>query len=666
MEQGANQLGTEVSPYLLQHAHNPIWWFPWGDKAFAEAERLDVPVFLSIGYSTCYWCHVMEKECFEHLSVAEALNGKFISIKVDREERPDVDQIYMDALVGMTGHGGWPMSVFLTPDRRPFWAGTYIPREQFLPLLREVSSRWYSDREKIEAAAERVTDAIQFESREVSSSEVQPLETAEQAVKESLKRYDTKWGGFGGAPKFPSAQLLQLFTDVYRIQKGDDIRGALEHTLERMAAGGIYDHIGGGFSRYSVDAEWRVPHFEKMLYDNSLLALTYLKAGQALRRDDFLEVAKETLDYLESEMRSAESDAYYAAEDAGAVGSEGEFYLWGYDELKSTLSPDEFFALSQRFEILPEGNFEDQTVFFLRQFSPWKGRFPGSSLKRLQKRRSYRDRPHRDTKILIGWNGLALRALVEAAFVFHYSKYGSLAEQLGKFLVEIGENHELCTSYAGGVRKGGVGCLEDYAFVIAGLIDLFELTGSADWLLQAYHYQQKQDELFWSDREGLYRYSTAPDLIVERYPLFDSPTPNGNGVSFSNVTRLSLYFWDNDLRLRGERLQQGFQRVFEQVPSAVPTAVMSALAVQRGKELVVVAPENKRQELVDEFSTYRAQLSLFAVLSMGEDYSRIPALREISAQRSDDAVFYLCEQGRCLTPSRDRGEMKNKLLEDKS
>jgi uncharacterized protein YyaL (SSP411 family) len=665
MGQGKNQLGVEVSPYLLQHAHNPIWWFAWGDEAFVEAQRLDVPVFLSIGYSTCYWCHVMEKECFEHMSVAQALNGKFISIKVDREERPDVDQIYMDALVGMTGHGGWPMSVFLTPDRRPFWAGTYIPREQFLPLLREVSSRWHSDRDKIEEAAERVTDAIQFESREVSTTGVKPLETAEQAVRESLARYDTKWGGFGGAPKFPSAQLLQLFTHVYRIQGGDDIRAALEHTLERMAAGGIYDHVGGGFSRYSVDDEWRVPHFEKMLYDNALLALTYLKAGQVLRRDDLLEVAREILDYLERDMRSSETGAYYAAEDAGAVGSEGEFYLWQHDELKSALSTDEFLALSQRFEILPKGNFEGRTVFFLKQFSPWKSRFPGQSLETLRKHRSYRDRPHRDTKILIGWNGLALRAFVEASFIFQSSKYRDLAVALGSFLVEIGENNELCTSYAGGVRRGGIGCLEDYAFVIAGLIDLFELTGSAQWLLQAYHYQRKQDEHFWSEQEGLYRYSVAPDLIVERYPLFDSPTPNGNGVSFSNVYRLSLYFWDEELRLRSERLQRGFQRVFEQVPSAVPTAVMGALGIERGKELVIVAPERKRQEVVDEFAPYRPQLSLFAVLSPEEDYSDIPALRAMSVQHEDDEIFYLCEQGRCLTPSRDRGEMRAQLLEDK-
>ena len=666
MNDNLNKLGSEVSPYLLQHANNPIWWFPWGEEAFASARQRDLPVFLSIGYSTCYWCHVMEQECFEHQEVADALNGKFISIKVDREERPDIDQIYMDALVGMTGHGGWPMSVFLTGDRRPFWAGTYIAREQFIPLLKEVSSRWQSDREKIEAAADRVTSAIQFETAPSATARTEPLQAARRSVEESLKRYDSVWGGFGQAPKFPSARLLDVYADFYRLTGEEEARGALECSLERMAAGGLYDHLGGGFARYSVDAEWKVPHFEKMLYDNALLATTYLKAGRVLDRDDFLEVARETLEYLETEMRDAACGAYYAAEDAGEVGREGEFYLWDYDALKHALTADEFLGLSQRFEILPEGNFEGRTVLFLQKFSPWKSRFPFSSKATLQRLRSYRERPHRDTKILTAWNGLLLTALVEAAFVLNEPIYKKRAQELGSFLIDLGgDADELCTSSAKGERRGGVGCLEDYAFVISALIELFELTGQPKWLLKARNFQKKQDELFWSEKEGLYRFSVAADLIVERYPLFDGPIPSGNAASISNLHRLSLYFWDETLRLKRERLQEGYQRVFERAPSAAPTAVMAGLSVSKGKELVVMAAsEDDRPEVVREFAPFRAQLSIFAVLSHGEDYALIPALKELATGESDSSIFYLCEDGRCLTPSHDLGEIRAKLEEE--
>ncbi|MCB0330888.1 MAG: thioredoxin domain-containing protein [Bdellovibrionales bacterium] len=663
MSRSQNLLAREVSPYLLQHKDNPVWWRPWSEETFAEAKRLNLPVFLSVGYSTCYWCHVMEKESFESDEVASVLNGHFIAIKMDREERPDLDQIYMDALVGMTGRGGWPMSLFLTPDKQPFWAGTYIPKGQFIYLLKEIEAHWLKERAKIVASAERVTEALGQHSymRECELS-VDSVGALERGTAEALARVDSEFGGFGAAPKFPPTQLLRMLLRAYEHQPDEGIKSAISLTLERMAAGGIYDQVGGGFARYSTDEEWRVPHFEKMLYDNALLVPCYLEAAKLLGREDFQAVAEDTLHYLIRDMRDDSTGGYFAAEDAGEVGREGEYYLWDYAELKEVLAPDEFDALSNRFEITPVGNFEGEIVFHLKDPSDWVARFPVGVREKLFGMRSKRPRPHRDEKLLTAWNGLLLSAFVEAALRVGNEIYAREARGIGSYLVDTIFQHQLCTSFCAGERRGEGGTLDDYAYSVAALIDLFELTGEVRWLLSAREIQGVQDRSLWNELRGMYRYSSASDLIVERYPLFDGPLPNGNAVAMKNLLRLSVYFLEVPLRTKAESVRKAFSTIFAEAPTVSATATISFWESEQGRELLVVGAGSHRKEILERFAGYRAKLPVLAVLAEHQENSQIP-LFSGKEQGVETPLFSLCEAGHCLTPTHDQGEIVRILKE---
>ena len=477
-----NQLGNEKSPYLLQHKDNPVNWYAWGPEAFTAATEQEKPIFLSIGYSTCYWCHVMEGECFEDQAVADFLNDNFVNIKVDREERPDVDQIYMDAVVALTGQGGWPMSVFLAPDLKPFWGGTYFPKDQFLQILAALAEAWASEREKVLGQSAEITKVLtrklekteEFDANEVLKLSFNELET----------HFDFHDGGFGPAPKFPPSQQIKFLLREYIQSENKHAMLMSVRTLDRMARGGIFDHLGGGFARYSVDAKWLVPHFEKMLYDNALLADVYTEAYELLKQEGNLEVAsmfesvaRETLDYVLRDMKG-EGGGFYSAEDAGKVGAEGEFYVFKDDELKDLLSDDEYELAVKLFQVSSEGNFEhNSNILHLTEDTPWADRLSesGKALReKLFAARAKRTRPHLDDKVLTAWNGMMISALAKGAQAFGESRYLSASVEAASFIESnLLKDGRLLRRYRDG-ESSIDGFLDDYAFFIEALINLYE------------------------------------------------------------------------------------------------------------------------------------------------------------------------------------------------
>ncbi|HEX9009475.1 MAG TPA: thioredoxin domain-containing protein, partial [Holophagaceae bacterium] len=483
----SNRLAGSLSPYLLQHAHNPVDWFPWGEEALAKARAEDKPIFLSIGYSACHWCHVMERESFEHAEVAEVLNTHFVPIKVDREERPDLDDLYMDAVQALTGRGGWPMSVWLTPDLRPFYGGTYFPRESrggmpgFVPLLRRIAELWTAQRADLEAQARGLSDELRRQA-EVQAGEALPGdEVFETALAQLRAGFDSRWGGFGPAPKFPAHMAVELI-----LARGTeaDRRMALR-TLDAMWEGGMYDHLGGGFARYSVDGQWLVPHFEKMLYDNAQLAACYLAAYQATGEARYASVARETLDYLLRDLRDP-AGGVHASEDADSEGEEGRFYVFTPDDIRDALGEAAGARFCTAFGITEAGTFEHGRSVVHRFSCPeGAGLAPGEDAELRERLRVWRDRrvrPGKDDKVLAAWNGLALSALARGYQVLGDPRYLAAAESCAAFL-----RRELWTG-AGLLRVWREGrahtpaFLEDHGAVAEGLMDLFEAGGDPAWL----------------------------------------------------------------------------------------------------------------------------------------------------------------------------------------
>lgn len=659
-----NILSHEVSPYLQQHAENPVWWQPWSQEAFDKAEAEDKPVFLSIGYSTCYWCHVMEKESFESEEVAEELNKNFVAIKVDREERPDVDSLYMDAVVALTGRGGWPMSVFLTPEKLPFWGGTYIPKQNFIVLLRQLHQLWRDQRQKVNTAGEELAEVFSgwLPPQSFHSVGVNREESFAKAERTFFDRFDKTHGGFGSAPKFPPSQTLRFLT-----LRGTEASDPANHhlsvskTLDAMAAGGIYDHVGGGFSRYSTDAKWLVPHFEKMLYDNALLAQAYLEYGTLSAHPHYHLIAKETLSYLSAQMRTPDG-AFYAAEDAGEVGKEGEFYVWSYSELEELCGQEEHLLLSSLFSISEKGNFEGNNVLALKEPFDWEARFSDQYRKlqaKLFEARNVREKPHRDEKILTAWNALAVKAFSTASRVFQdldcYEQAVAAVEYLKAHHIKDGRL--VISSRAGETR--GEGCVDDYAYLIDALLALYQVKFDPDWLRLARDLQEQQDERLWSEEHGCYVFSSAPDLIVQKREFFDGAIPAGNGVSLSNLFQLSALFSDQQLHLKGTRLEEAFSPYFDKRPSAAPTALLSLHPASR-KQLCGFGSADDREAFSRSFGSQVVR-SPFLFFQSGDDSASLP-IAEGKGQQDGKLTLYLCDEGQCLSPKTDLDEVRNELF----
>jgi uncharacterized protein YyaL (SSP411 family) len=622
-----NRLAHETSPYLLQHADNPVDWYPWGEEAFAKARDEDKPILLSVGYAACHWCHVMEHESFEDDDTATVMNERFVNIKVDREERPDVDSLYMDAVVALTGHGGWPMTVFLTPEGAPFLGGTYYPPEprHGLPSFRQVLaavSDAYKDRRG--DVAEQAAALVQAVSREVSPS-ADPLTESllGQASRNLRAQLDSEWGGWGGAPKFPQPSVLEFLLRMH-LRGDEEALPMVTATLDAMAAGGMYDLLGGGFHRYSVDREWLVPHFEKMLYDNALLVSTFLHAWVVTDDERYRRIAEETLDYMLRELRLPE-DGLASAQDADTDGVEGLTFTWTPEE---GVRED----LLQQFE---------HGRFIIR------GELDDEERRRLFELREQRTKPARDDKAIAAWNGLALAALAEAGRRLERGDYLDAARALGEFLLgplSTGDGRLHRTLRAGQAK--GTGYLEDYADVANGLLELHVATGELRWLEEANRLARLAVELFADDKHGGFYLSPADgeELVARKKDLEDQPTPSGNSMLALVLLKLSRIYGDEEL----ERQAVGVFRLLHDAMARVPLAFGHALSAldlhfSTPRELAILGP-------VDS-PVARAALEPFqpdTVVAVGPSEA-VPLLAGKGLVDGKPAV-YVCERFACQAP----------------
>jgi uncharacterized protein YyaL (SSP411 family) len=544
----ANRLGRETSPYLLQHAHNPVDWYPWGEEAFARARAEDRPVLLSVGYSACHWCHVMERESFEDAGIAAVMNDHFVNVKVDREERPDVDHIYMQAVQAMSGHGGWPMTVFLTPDGTPFYGGTYFPPVDrhglpaFPRLLHALAEAWRERRAEVLQSAQSIVGALGQTERLRRATTLLTDEALMSAFQGLRAQFDEEWGGLGGAPKFPQPMVWEFVLRCWRRTGNPYARTMVETTLRRMARGGIYDQLGGGFARYSVDARWLVPHFEKMLYDNAQLASLYLHAWLAFGDVEHRRICEETLDYLLRDMADP-AGGFHSAEDADSEGHEGKFYVWSADEIRRVLGADADRALAY-WGVDRGPNFEGANILFVAGEPDPAAVAP--LRQRLREAREGRVRPGRDDKVLAAWNGLACRALAEAGRALGRPDYLDAARRNAEFLLTaMRPEGRLLRTWRDGQAKLK-GYLEDHAMVAAALVELYEATLERRWLDAARGLADETLRLFWDDGlEGFY--DTGHDherLIVRPRNLFDNAVPCGTSVTIETLLRLAVLTGD--------------------------------------------------------------------------------------------------------------------------
>ncbi len=584
-----NLLLGETSPYLLQHAYNPVAWHPWGAEALARSKREDKPILLSIGYSACHWCHVMERESFENQEIARFMNEHFINIKVDREERPDLDEIYMTAVQLMTGQGGWPLTVFLTPDLKPFYGGTYFPPQDrgglpgFLAVLKAVAAVYQNERDKVVAQAERLTQHVQQASTRLASSETGLLtqDLLQRAYLHALGSFDRAHGGFGGAPKFPQSMELSLLLRYWQRTGDPDALRIVEFSLEQMARGGIYDQLGGGFHRYSVDAQWRVPHFEKMLYDNALLVWTYLEAYQATKKSCYRRVVEETLEYVLREMTCPDG-GFYASQDADSPGGEGAFFVWTPQEIKTVLGESDGALACEYFGVSEAGNFEHGASVLHLPYTPEefaaKAQMTVSEFaawlthakKTLFDARERREKPGRDEKILTAWNGLMISALARAYQVLGDPKYLKTAAEAARFcLAHLKRDKKLLRSYKDGQAKFNA-YLEDYAFFITGLLDLYEAGFEIQWVKAAQALSAVMVEQFWDEAGGGF-FFTGKDheaLPVRSKNAYDGATPSGNSAAVSVLLRLAELTDQREFRAKAEQTLRAFRNVMEQAPGS--------------------------------------------------------------------------------------------------
>ena len=604
--QYTNRLILETSPYLLQHAHNPVDWRAWGDEAFAEAKRLNRPVFLSVGYSTCHWCHVMEGESFEDVEIARYMNEHYVCIKVDREERPDVDAIYMSAVQALTQSGGWPMSVWLTPAREPFFGGTYFPprdgargaQHGFLTILRELSDTYAKDGERVGRAAKSLVEAVRKDMESADTGGAQPSAGVIGATVDYFKRaFDTVEGGVRRAPKFPSNVPIRLLLRAHRRTGDADTLHMATLTLAKMAGGGMYDQLGGGFHRYSTDARWLVPHFEKMLYDNALLAVAYAEASQVTGRADFARVARETLDYVLREMTTPEG-AFYSATDADSEGEEGKFFVWSQKEIEEVLGPGAETARFLRYYgVTAGGNFEGANI--LNAAHPDEGEWAAlaPARKKLYDVRARRVPPLRDDKVLAAWNGLMISGFAVAGRVLGEPRYVAAATRAATFVLErmrapTRAGGRLARSFKDG-RPGAAGFLDDYAFVVAGLLDLYEAGFERRFLEAAVALADETERLFADATHGGW-FMTAGDheaLLAREKPAYDGAEPSGTSVALSNALRLATFTTDDKWRRIAERALGAVGVVLANRPMAMTEALLALdWATDHAREVAIVWP----------------------------------------------------------------------------
>ncbi len=668
-----NRLAGETSPYLLQHADNPVDWYPWGEEAFERARAEDRPVLLSVGYSACHWCHVMAHESFEDPDTAALMNGRFVNIKVDREERPDVDSIYMSAVVALTGQGGWPLTVFLTPAGEPYWGGTYFPPEprHGLPAFQQAldaMARAYAERRgDVAAQATQLVEAIRRSAAADPSREPLTEALLANAVATLAKLFDAEHGGFGGAPKFPPASGLEFLLRAWRRTGDETALGMAATTLDRMAAGGIYDQLGGGFHRYAVDAIWLVPHFEKMLYDNALLASAYLHGWLATGTPRYREVACETLDYMLRELRLPDG-GLASAQDADTLGREGLTYVWTLDELADVLGPRDAELAAARFGVTAGGNFEGASVIHLAADVPDPGDRLPAVRRALLDARGRRPQPALDDKVLAAWNGLALAALAEAGSRLGVSGYTDAARELAGFLLGAmtdGHGRLLRSWRAGQARIPGY--LDDYAHVAHGLLELHVATGELRYLEEAHRLASLAVDLFADPERGGFFFTAADGepLVARTKELDDNPAPSGSSMLATVLLRLSRIYGDAELERRAVGCFRVAHRLLERAPGAVGQLLCALdLHFAPPREVAIVGSAAEPATL----ALRRAALERFApatVYAFAEDpddlaAARVPLLAGRGLVDGQPAA-YVCERFACRAPITDPEVLREAL-----
>ncbi|MDZ7336886.1 MAG: thioredoxin domain-containing protein [candidate division KSB1 bacterium] len=680
-----NHLIHETSPYLLQHAHNLVNWYPWGEEALQLARKLDRPIFLSIGYSACHWCHVMAHESFENEAIAKILNDYFISIKVDREERPDLDEIYMTAVQLMTGSGGWPLSVWLTPDLEPFYGGTYFPPEDrwgrvgFRKILLQIAQIWQQRRGDVVSSARQITASLK-QINEVQSVDFQLDQSLwHSAFKSAEQRFDERYGGFGSAPKFPMAMELSFLLRYYFHTGQKRALAMVEKSLQEMANGGIFDHLGGGFHRYSTDERWLVPHFEKMLYDNALLAITYLEAYQLTRNVDYKETASATLDYVLREMTSPEG-GFYSSQDADSEGEEGKFYVWHKSDIEAILGKEDAKLFCDIYDVSDHGNWEGKNILHLRRSLEGAAREYGISLSVLKDRlakarwqlfavRSQRVPPATDDKILTDWNSLMISACCKGYQILGDPKYLTAAQKAVDFLLEkLYIDRRILKTYRNG-KSHLNGYLSDYAFLVAALIDLYESNFEWKYLSQAIEINEIMLQKFWDEQSGGF-YFTPDDherLIVRTRNAYDNAVPAGNSVAVHNLLKLSQFTGDFKLKQQAERTLKLFASQMQRSPSGFSVLLCSLdYFWGKPKEIVIAGdrdadPTKAMIEAVHQHYLPNKILA-YADPELANKETILPVM-DGKVSQDGQAKIFVCENYACQSPFSDLKDFYN-LLSD--
>ncbi|MDP2345785.1 MAG: thioredoxin domain-containing protein [Deltaproteobacteria bacterium] len=685
-----NLLQGQTSPYLLQHVHNPVNWRPWGEEAFAEARRRDVPVFLSIGYSTCHWCHVMEEESFEDEDIANVINSHYVAVKVDREERPDVDALYMTAVQALTGHGGWPMSVWLTPDdKKPFFAGTYFPardgdrgtRTGFRTILLRLSEAWTQERAKVTGSADAITAELLPMLRPPAPADRPGLQVVDDVVAFVSSRFDAAYGGLEPAPKFPSSLPIRLLLQHSALTGSTKSREMALLTLRKMIDGGLHDHAGGGFHRYSVDDKWLVPHFEKMLYDNALLVPALLEAWQLTGDELFADAARDTLGWMQREMSQGPpggAGGFFSATDADSLTPSGEreegyFFTWTLDELSSELGPEDAAFVSVAFDVTPGGNFEGRSILWRKQPVEAAAKRLGvsvseiheatkRSLPRLLNARNERPAPLRDDKVLCAWNGLAITAFAAAAFAFDDAALKARATAALDFVLEkLADPREpgrLRRSWKDGTQ-GPPGVLDDHAFVCRACLDVFSLTGDARWLdaaraldgVLARHFEDADNGGFFLSADD------GEALLAREKPDRDGAEPCGNSIHAENLVRLALLTDDDAFRARAEKTFRSCGQILAKHPHALSEMVRALVLLERAKEIVVVTPkggiDDDGRALLALVRKRYLPARVVVVVEEGSALSTLLPLARDRPARKGKTTVYVCAHGVCGLPVTD-------------
>jgi len=708
-----NRLGKEKSPYLLQHADNPVDWYPWGEEAFAKAQAENKPIFLSIGYSTCHWCHVMAHESFEDAETAEIMNKYFVSIKVDREERPDLDNIYMKSVMAITGQGGWPLSVFLTPDKKPFFGGTYFPPHSqwgmpgFKDVLSSIHSAWANQKDEILKSSQNLTLVLQGEMASRKNNVRAPdEETLKAAYLLFTRSYDDVYGGFGRSPKFPTSHNLSFLLRYYQRSGEAQALGMVEKTLTEMAHGGMYDHLGGGFHRYSTDQQWHVPHFEKMLYDQATLAKIYLEAYQETGKEFYAQTAREIFDYVLRDMQSP-GGGFFSAEDADSLDqekghkSEGAFYIWLQKEILKILGQKEAEMFNYHFGVEPNGNAQndphgeftgknilyaanslEETAEHFKKSSnslPLDGRGNQEIAAILQKAkeklftvRSQRPKPHLDDKILVDWNGLMISSLAFGSRILEEPRYREAAERAAQFIFTKLKRPDgrLLHRYRDG-EAAILATIDDYAFLIHGLIDLYEATFKVEYLKEAKRLAVEMIRLFWDENQGGFFFTAADaeELIIRQKEIYDGAIPSGNAVAALDLIRLGRMTLNRDWEAKAQKLLEAFSNEISSMPTGY-TQSLTALDFGLGpsKEIVLAGDKDDPklnqmlQNIFKHFIPNKVVLFRPAAAQEAQEIIFLSPFLEKQTAVNGQATAYVCENYVCRFPTADPENFEKLLI----